>query len=341
MTGALLDNHDLLLLDLDGVLYVGDQPVEGAAAALEQVRSRGIPVAFVTNNAARTPDAVAAQLQQLGVAATAAEVVTSAMAAARLLAEDLAPGTPVLVVGGAGVRQALLDVGLRPVAAAEDNPLAVVQGWAAEVGWPMLAEATVAVRAGARWVATNVDATLPSPRGPLPGNGSMVAALATALGRSPETVGKPEPALFETARRLAAGERPLVVGDRLDTDIAGARAAGIPSLLVLTGVSSAADLVSAAPNCRPDYIGRDLGVLAAAYPDVELAANGEAARCGGWTLRRSAAGIAIDDPADISDAADDEGAGLNGLRALCALAWSGNAPSRAALEAALNELGLD
>jgi glycerol-1-phosphatase len=335
--GRLVADHDLLLIDLDGVLYVGDQPIAGAASALEAVRNRGVPITFVTNNAARTPNAVAAQLRDMGVAATPDEVVTSAMAAARLLADDLEPAAAVLVVGGDGVRQALLDVGLRPVHAAADDPVAVVQGWAAEVGWAMLAEATVAVRAGARWIATNRDATLPSPRGPLPGNGSMVAALVTALGRDPEVVGKPEPALFRTAQRLATGERPLVVGDRLDTDVAGARAAGIPSLLVLTGVSSAADLIRADPASRPDYVGRDLAALHRAQADVAVDPSGEQARCGGWELRRSADGVVVETRPESDDGSD----GLDGLRALCGLAWSSHPPSAAALDEVLETLNLN
>jgi glycerol 3-phosphatase-2 len=335
--GPLVDDHDLLLIDLDGVLYVGDQPVAGAASALEGVRSRGVPITFVTNNAARTPAAIAAQLQDMGVEATPDEVVTSAMAAARLLADDLEPAAAVLVVGGEGVRQALLDVGLRPVHAAADDPVAVVQGWAAEVGWAMLAEATVAVRAGARWIATNRDATLPSPRGPLPGNGSMVAALVTALGRDPEVVGKPEPALFRTAQRLATGERPLVVGDRLDTDIAGARAAGIPGLLVLTGVSSPPDLLRAEPASRPDYVGRDLAALHLTQAAVAVGARGDEARCGGWALRHSGDHVQVEARPEPDDGSD----GLDGLRALCGLAWASQPPSVYALDQALHTLDLN
>jgi ribonucleotide monophosphatase NagD (HAD superfamily) len=187
--------------------------------------------------------------------------MTSAIAAAVHLASRHPAGSPVLVVGGAGVREALSSAGLEPVDSAEDRPVAVLQGFAPEVGWPMLAEAAVAIRAGAEWVASNADATLPSPRGPLPGNGSLVEAVATATGRRPQVIGKPQPALFTAALVVSGGTRPLVVGDRLDTDIAGAVAASLPSLLVLTGVSSAADLLAAPADQRPTYIGRDLGVL--------------------------------------------------------------------------------
>jgi HAD superfamily hydrolase (TIGR01450 family) len=335
-SGPLIDDHDLLLIDLDGVLYVGDQAVAGAADVLAGVRTRGVPLAFVTNNAARTPTAVAEQLRGMGVSATPDEVVTSAMAAAQLLADDLEPGAAVLVVGGEGVREALLDAGLRPVTAAADSPVAVVQGWAAEVGWSMLAEAMVAVRAGARWIATNRDVTLPSPRGPLPGNGSMVAALVTALGRDPEVVGKPEPALFRTARRLATGSRPLVIGDRLDTDIAGARAAALPGLLVLTGVSSPADLIHVEPASRPDYIGRDLGALELPQAAVDVDPSGDRASCGDWTLRRSAEGVTVEAQPDQVDHGD----GLDGLRALCGLAWSAHPLDEAALDQTLQTLDL-
>jgi glycerol 3-phosphatase-2 len=342
--GPLMNSHDLLLFDLDGVLYIGDQPVDGAAAALSRVRERGIPVAFVTNNAARTPEVVAGQLRGMGVAASSGEVVTSPMAAAGLLAEDLDAGAAVLVVGGEGVRWALRHAGLRPVDTAEDHPEAVVQGWSPEVGWPMLAEAAVAIRGGARWVATNLDATLPSPRGPLPGNGSMVAALATALGRSPEVVGKPEPALFETARRLSGGDRPLIVGDRLDTDIVGANSAGIASLLVLTGVSSPLDLVGAAPDSRPDYVGRDLSALSMEHPVAEVDPVGQRSRCGGWELQVRDAVLEVSPPAPAGPTGErangDDRDDLDGLRALCALAWSGDSLSPDLILSGLRSLDL-
>jgi HAD superfamily hydrolase (TIGR01450 family) len=167
----------------------------------------------------------------------------------------------VLVVGGAGLREPLRAHGLVPVASAEDQPVAVVQGWSPDLTWALLAEGAVAVRRGCRWVATNRDATLPSPRGPLPGNGAMVAAVAMATGVEPEVVGKPGRALFDAAVRRTAAQRPLVIGDRLDTDIAGANAAGLDSLLVLTGVSGPDDLLAAAPERRPTYVGRDLSAL--------------------------------------------------------------------------------
>lgn len=297
-TGPLLADYDALLVDLDGVVYVGQQPIAGAREGLESARKAGVAVTFVTNNAAHTAGDVVAQLTALSVAAAPEEVVTSSMAAADLLSRDLPPGSTVLVVGGAGLWSAINDAGLRPVRTA-DGVAAVVQGWGPEVAWTDLAEAAVALRAGARWVATNLDRTLPSPRGPLPGSGSLVAAVETATGRRPDAVaGKPNPPLFDAARRRTGSRRPLMVGDRLDTDIAGAVTAGIPALLVLTGVSSAADLLAAPPEQRPTYLGRDLSALSRRQPTVD--ATGAVHR--------------------ETTAADD---GLDGLRSAAARAWSG------------------
>ena len=233
----------------------------GAVEAIERLHKDGLRVMYATNNASRTPEEVATILVKLGVAAAAEDVVTSAMAAAAVLRERLRPGSPVLVVGAEALAAALSRVGLQPVTSADERPAAVVQGYAPEVGWQQLAEASVAIRAGAQWIATNTDATLPTPRGPLPGNGSLVAALRTALEREPDlVVGKPQPTIFETAIQLA-GHSGLVVGDRLDTDIAGAHRAGLDSLLVFTGVTTEEDLASASPQQRPTYLGADLGAL--------------------------------------------------------------------------------
>jgi HAD superfamily hydrolase (TIGR01450 family) len=271
---SLLAGYDALLVDLDGVVRLADEAVPGAVEALAGAREAGARVMFVTNNAALTTADVADGLCAIGVRAEAGEVLTSSMAAADSLAARLPAGAPVLVVGGTGLRGPVLDVGLTAVARADEDPVAVVQGWSADLTWALLAEAAVAVRGGALWVATNLDATLPSPRGPLPGNGAMVNAVVMATGREPEVVGKPGPALFETAVRGLAAARPLVVGDRLDTDIAGANAAGLPSLLVLTGVSTRADLVDAPVEHRPTYVAADLGALAA--PAVEITGGGRA-----------------------------------------------------------------
>lgn len=271
----LVDAYDLVILDLDGVVVLGDRPVDGAKESLARLRAMGKTLRFATNNASRRPTEVAEMLEGMGISASAGEVLTSGAAAASLLAQrfvgaaedpEMLAGAVVLVVGAPALRAEVAAVGLTPVSSADDKPVAVVQGYGPEVGWAHLAEASVAVRNGAWWVATNTDRTLPTPRGPLPGNGALVAALATALGRQPDAVvGKPEPGLFVAAAAQVGARRTLVVGDRLDTDIAGAHRAGMDSLLVLTGVATEQDAVAATPEQRPTYVAANmLGLFAVA-----------------------------------------------------------------------------
>jgi HAD superfamily hydrolase (TIGR01450 family) len=269
VNSSVVDGYDLVILDLDGVVYLGDQPVAGAVKALARLRERGVPRAYATNNASRRAADVAALLTSLGVPATPAEVTTSAQASALVLAQQLPPGSPVLVVGAPALVDEVTDVGLRPVQRAEDEPVAVVQGYGPNVGWEQLAEGSVAIRAGATWIATNTDKTLPSPRGPLPGNGSLVAVLTTALDRQPDlVVGKPEPTLFQQVARAHGAQRPLVVGDRIDTDIEAANRAGMDSMLVLTGVTRTEDLEHAPVSQRPTYVTDDLDGLFAEPDEV-------------------------------------------------------------------------
>lgn len=257
---TLAQEHDCLLLDLDGTVFRGHEPTTGAVETLDVVRSRAL---FVTNNASRGPAEVAQHLQAMGFTATPADIVTSAQSAARLLAEQLQPGAAVLIVGTDSLAAEVTGVGLRPVRQWSDGPVAVVQGHSPQTGWSDLAEAALAIREGALWVAANVDATLPSERGLLPGNGSMVAALRAATAAEPQVAGKPEPRLLTDALARGTFRTPLVVGDRLDTDIAGANAAGLPSLLVLCGVSTAEETVRAAAGQRPNYVAEDLRSLSA------------------------------------------------------------------------------
>lgn len=263
MTDALADRYDLIILDLDGVVVLGERAVAGAPQALARLRDTGKPVRFATNNASRRVDEVADLLCGMGVPAEQGEVLTSAVVAAGLLAERLPARAPVLVVGTAALRHDVAAAGLAVTTSADDRPVAVIQGYGPDVGWKQLAEACVAVRSGAMWMVTNADRTLPTPRGPLPGNGALVAALVTALDRQPDVVvGKPEPALFQAAASgVAEPARTLVVGDRLDTDIAGANRAGMDSLLVLTGVATRAAVASAPPAERPTYTAADLSGL--------------------------------------------------------------------------------
>lgn len=255
----LAEQYELLIFDLDGVVVLGDRPISGAPQALSRLREMGKTIRFATNNASRTAADVAELLNRIGVKADPDEVLTSAGAAAALLRQRFAAQAKILVVGAPALEQEIVNAGLMPVSTADDAPVAVVQGYGPEVGWKQLAEACIAVRAGAFWVATNTDRTLPTPRGPLPGNGALVTALATALGREPDLVaGKPGPGLFQAAARGAGSPRTLVIGDRMDTDIAGAHAAGFDSLLVFTGVDSAESVAKAAANERPTYVAKDL-----------------------------------------------------------------------------------
>lgn len=262
MTPACLAaEHDVLLLDLDGVVYVGPRAVPGAVEALAAVGDLGVRLAYVTNNASRTPAEVAEHLVELGLPATPDDVVTSAQAGARLLAERLPPGSPVLVVGGPGIAAALREIGLEPT---DDPDLAhaVLQGFGRNVAWTDLAAACRALGRGVPWIATNLDLTIPLPEGIAPGNGLLVHAVAQASGRRPDDVaGKPYPPLMHESIARTGAAAPLIVGDRLDTDIEAATTLGLPSLLVLTGVSTPGDLVAAQPKQRPTALGVDLGAL--------------------------------------------------------------------------------
>lgn len=325
----LCETYDVALLDLDGVVYIGASAVPGAAEALARVRDRGMRLAFVTNNAARPPKAVAEHLTELGIRAEPDEVITSSQAAARYLAEILPAGASVLVVGTVGLDDALRERGLRPVRTADDGPAAVVQGYSPTLDWALLAEGCVAILRGLPWVATNLDPTVPSARGPLPGNGSLVAALRHATGKTPTVTGKPDPHMhLETVRRTGA-QAPIVVGDRLDTDIEGANAALCPSLLVFSGVTHPLDLVHAAPAHRPTYLGADLGALLVRHPAVRRDDAGTT--CGPWTARADGARIVL---AGAGHSVTESADGLDAVRAVCAEAWR----PRDDIERALSEI---
>lgn len=341
----LTELYDAALLDLDGVVYVGGQPVAHAADAVAAARRSGMLVAFVTNNASRLPAEVANRLTALGVEASAADVVTSAQAAAHLLADRLPASAAVLVTGTQALRDVVAAAGLHPVASADDRPAAVVQGYASDLGYAELAEATLAIRAGALWIATNCDSTMPSPRGLLPGNGALVAAVAAATGREPEVAGKPRLPLHREAVRRTGAQRPLVVGDRLDTDIEGAVAAATPSLLVLTGVTTPSELLGAPARARPTYIAADLRGLLAAHPEVTV--DGDEARCGDWVAAirdgyvEVSAQVAPDGAVPRGCGAADgqpsidarPGSELDGLRAAAAACWAASDRSLTVREA--------
>ena len=259
-----LSRYAAVVCDLDGVVYRGPTAVPHAVDTLAGL---DVPVLYATNNASRPPADVAEHLRRLGLPCVPAAVATSSQAGAWLLAERLAPSTAVLAVGGPGVARALEEAGLTPVLAsraAGAHLAAVLQGYGPQVTASDLAEAAYAVQAGATWVATNTDATLPTDRGVAPGNGSLVGAVRNAVGRPPDVVaGKPAPPLYlMCADRLGVPVGGvLAVGDRLDTDIEGAVAAGMESLLVLTGVDDLAACLAAERPRRPTWVAPDLRAL--------------------------------------------------------------------------------
>ena len=306
--GTLAQQYDCLLLDLDGTVFRGHELTEGAAESLDKAPGRKL---FTTNNASRSADEVATHLRDIGLTAFADDVVTSAQSAARLLAAQLPPESRVLVVGTDSLAEEIAAVGLRPVRLWQDKPRAVVQGHSTETGWVDLAEAALAIRAGALWVAANVDATLPTERGLLPGNGSMVAALKTATEAEPQVAGKPSPTFLTDALARGDFHAPLVVGDRLNTDIAGANAAGLPSLMVLTGVNSARDAVRAVRGQRPTYIGGDLRSL---HQTAEVLAVGPQPA---WHVETGEMSVTVSTGRD-----DEAGDGLSIVRAVANAVWA-------------------
>jgi len=307
----LAEAYDLALVDLDGTAYRGTDPIENADAGLAAARNDGMAICFVTNNASRSPEEVAAQLADLGIQAKPSEILTSAQACAELLKTRLAPGAKVLVVGGAGLRAEVEKAGFLVVHSANDKPDAVAQGFAADLSWADLAEAAYAIEGGAWYVASNLDRSLPTERGFAPGNGSLVLAVEAASGVQAESIGKPDPAMYRLAAQLVGARKPLAVGDRLETDLAGARAANYPGLIVLTGVSTPRQVVLAPPEMRPSYLGVDLLALDTAHPaprqiDTWWECNGRRARVSDGRLEL-----------------DDQGPrGLDALRAACAAAWA-------------------
>ena len=298
-SGPLVEGYDLAMLDLDGVVYIGGDAVPHAAAAIAEASALGARCAYITNNASRTPTAVAQHLRDLGLPAQADDVVTSSQAAARMLLDEVGEGARVFVIGGEGLLEALDERGLVGTHRLEDEAQAVVSGYHPDVRWGTVIDGAILVREGLPWVATNTDMTVPTPRGPGPGNGVLVGAVARYAGVEPMVAGKPEPPLIrETVARLG-GSRPLMVGDRLDTDIEGAHRAGCDSLLVLTGVTELAELAAATPVLRPTYVGADLRALLEPHP-VPTGGNG-AAELGGWSARVESGTLVVEGAGAPSD----------------------------------------
>lgn len=282
-----LDGVDLILADLDGVVYAGDGAIPHAVESLTRARADR-PLGYITNNASRRDSVVAGHLTGLGLETQPHEVVTSPQAAVRLLRDRVPEGATVLVVGGDGLVYELEKAGFTVTRSADDRPAAVVQGFAPEVGWAQLAEAAYALalpedQGGIPWIATNTDWTIPQARGIAPGNGTLVSAVHTAVGRLATVAGKPERPIFDEAVARFGARHPLFIGDRLDTDIAGAQAAGIDSVLVLTGIDRPKHVLAAPTVSRPTFIVGDLRELHEPYPETIV--KGDVTTVGGASVR--------------------------------------------------------
>ncbi|NQX12418.1 HAD-IIA family hydrolase [Microbacteriaceae bacterium VKM Ac-2855] len=305
-----LSGRDAVLADLDGVVYKGADAIPFAVESLNRA-AESLRVGYITNNASRTDASVAGHLSELGLAVRPEDVVTSPQAAVVLLAALVPAGSRILVIGGDGLVDEVQKGGFVVTRSADESPAAVIQGFAPDVGWTQLAEASFALHTGIPWVATNTDWTIPVARGIAPGNGTLVSAVHTAVGRLPVVAGKPERAIFDAATERFGSTNPLFIGDRLDTDILGANNAQIESALVLTGIDRAKQLIAADAKSRPTYILGDLRELHEPYPSTVVAKSG--ARVVG------AAKVRVDGNDVVIEA---EGASeLDLLRAACAAIW--------------------
>jgi glycerol-1-phosphatase len=315
-----LDGVDLILADLDGVIYTGRHAIPHAVESINSAQ-QSIRVGYITNNASRTPAAVAEHLTGLGLRVQERDVVTSPQAAIKLLAGLVPAGSTILVVGGAGLLDVVVAAGFVPTDSARDKPAAVIQGFSADVGWRQLAEASYALARdskgnGIPWVATNTDWTIPQERGIAPGNGTLVSAVHTAVGILPAVAGKPEKPIFDEAVSRFGASSPVFIGDRLDTDILGANRAGIPSIMVLTGIDSAKQVIGAAPEERPHFLLEDLRGLSQPYPTIEQGTDTDGSivtRVGDAIVRRR------DTKLEIENAGE---ARINLVRAGAAAVWT-------------------
>ena len=313
-----LDGVDLVLADLDGVVYKGPDAIPFAVDALNAA-AIDHRVGYLTNNASRTAASVAEHLTSLGLTVAPDEVVTSPQAAMRVMKTLVPAGSTIMVVGGAGLVDEVEKAGYTVTRSALDNPAAVVQGFSPDVAWAHLAEAAYALHApkgetGIPWVATNTDWTIPQARGTAPGYGTLVSAVHTAVGRLAVVAGKPEVPMFEVATERFNATSTLVIGDRLDTDILGANRAGVSSVLVLTGIDQAKQVLAAAVDQRPTYILDDLRQLSQPYPRTIETTDGTATvtTVGDASVRRDGENLTVVTP----------GTPINLLRAGCAAIWN-------------------
>nr|WP_231375771.1 HAD-IIA family hydrolase [Corynebacterium aquatimens] len=302
-----------MLLDLDGTVWAGHNPIP---YAVEAINAAALPAMYVTNNASKGPEEVAGALRGIGLDVAAENVMTSAQAAVKLAEQYLQPGDPVYVVGAPSFKELVAGAGFRVVESADDKPIVVLHGHHPDNGWRTLAEAVLAINAGARYLASNLDSTLPTARGMALGNGSMVAAVTNATGVVPQAAGKPGPAMFEIAQQTLGSQRPLVVGDRLDTDIAGGVAAGMDTLHVLTGVSGPWALLNAPVSQRPTFIAENMTALSESAADLAPQPQG------GFTASVNPASSGTTQRTVVLAGGDGDSTPIQALRTVLAAAWA-------------------
>ena len=314
----LAETYQLALLDLDGVVYRGKNPVEYAAASIRAAEQAGMTIEYTTNNSSRFQSVVAEQLRGFDLDVEPWQVITSSVVAARMVAKAVPAGARVMVLGAEHLHDQVRRNGLTIVDGPEDKPDAVIQGWYPDMTWQMMANVSFAVEAGATYFVTNRDLTIPRELGIAPGCGSMIQAVINATGIEPvASAGKPESYMYDEARELnAAGGNDLVskeasiaIGDRLDTDIEAGNRGGYDSLAVLTGVTNPTELLLAPAHLRPTFVATDLRDLNVVHPEpIETGENRW--QCAGAEAWMDAGELKVSDPTDI-----------NALRAALCLMW--------------------
>lgn len=318
---ALVEIYDAAVLDLDGVCFEGKNPIPHASEALNEAANEGLKLAYATNNASRSAEEIAEKLRGFNIPVDPDHVRTAAMEGVQLLQDEVEPGSTVLVVGTESLANLVTTAGFTVVREATGPVDAVIQGYGPEVGWAELSEAAYAINNGARYYATNLDTTLPTERGLALGNGSLVSAVIRATGKRPAATGKPNPEIMVRAAATVEGERPLGVGDRLGTDTAAAIAARMPALHVLTGVSSAADVVGAKRGERPSYLALDLRGLLEPHPQPKHHRDGTWTAGVSQPVKFTRWGHMVVDDVELRPDGDPVKINLDTYRALAAAGW--------------------
>ena len=308
----ILKAHDSLLLDLDGTVWEGGQPLQ---CVVDVINSCGVPAVYVTNNASRSPQAVSEMLREIGLHSDAEHVVTSAQAALVLMGAEIPAASKVLIIGADSFRALARDAGYEVVNSADDKPAAVLQGMDKSVGWEQLSEAAYAINNGAKFYASNLDTSLPTERGFAVGNGALVGAVAAATGVEPISAGKPEPAMFTYAAKKIGSKKPLAVGDRLNTDIAGGNTAAMDTFHVLTGVSGELELIEAPVEHRPTFVGAGFHELSLPTAVAKPSAQGDfRARVDGYDI--------------VLQGGNPKSTSIQALRTVLEVAWAMPEPPR-------------